>query len=142
LFVACLAMAAALPVVAEPVATAVAGEPVGRMRMVIQVSESEPRVWNLALNNARNAQKEVGAANIEIEIVAFGPGLAMLRDDSLTANRVLEALAAGVRFVACRNTMQAQHLTEAEMIPGIGYAQAGVIEIVKRQMEGFAYLRP
>jgi intracellular sulfur oxidation DsrE/DsrF family protein len=136
-----LLLATTLPAGADPGAmpTAQAAKP---MRVVVQVSESDPKVWNLALNNARNAQKDVGAANIEIEVVAFGPGLGMLRDDSLVANRVDEALAAGVRFVACRNTMQAQHVTEAEMIPGIGYAQAGVVEIIKKQMEGFAYLRP
>jgi intracellular sulfur oxidation DsrE/DsrF family protein len=136
----CLLLAAALPAGADPVAPPAAAAKA--MRVVVQVSESDAKVWNLALNNAHNAQKDVGAANIDIEIVAFGPGLDMLRDDSLVANRVEEALAAGVRFVACRNTMQAQHVTEAEMVPGIGYAQAGVVEIIKKQMEGFAYLRP
>jgi uncharacterized protein len=137
-----LLLAAVLPVAAEPAAAPASGQTAAPMRVVIQISESEPKVWNLALNNANNAQKDVGAANIEIEVVAFGPGLGMLRDDSLVANRVQEALAAGVHFIACRNTMQAQHLTEADMIGGIGYAQAGVIEIIKKQMEGFAYLRP
>ena len=139
---ACLFLAAALPAAADPAAAPAAGQAAKPMRVVVQISESDPKTWNLALNNARNAQKDAGAANIEIEIVAFGPGLDMLRDDSLVANRVLEAQSGGVRFVACRNTMQAQHLTEADMIGGIGYAQAGVIEIIRKQMEGFAYLRP
>jgi uncharacterized protein len=137
-----LLFAVTTPASADPGAMPAAAQAAKPMRVVVQVSENDPKVWNLALNNARNAQKDVGAANIEIEVVAFGPGLGMLRDDSLVANRVEEAQAAGVHFVACRNTMQAQHLTEAEMIAGIGYAQAGVIEIIKRQMEGFAYLRP
>lgn len=142
LFALCLLLVAALPAAADAVATPAAVQAAKPMRVVVQVSVNDPKVWNLALNNAHNAQKDVGAANIEIEIVAFGPGLGMLRDDSLVANRVEEALKAGVRFVACRNTMQAEHLTEADMMPGIGYAQAGVVEIIKKQMEGFAYLRP
>ena len=112
------------------------------MRVVMQISENQPAVWNLALNNIRNVQKELGAKNIEVEVVAYGPGLAMLRDDSTTANRVQEAMTTGVRFVACRNTMENQKVTEAQLIPGIGYAQAGVIQIIKRQSEGYAYLRP
>jgi len=112
------------------------------MRVVMQISENQPAVWNLALNNIRNVQKELGAKNIEVEVVTYGPGLAMLRDDSTTANRVQEAMATGVRFVACRNTMENQKITEAQLIPGIGYAQAGVIQIIKRQSEGYAYLRP
>jgi hypothetical protein len=132
---ACLAMILALP--------AVAADPAAKpMRVVMQISENQPAIWNLALNNIRNVQKELGAKNIEVEVVTYGPGLAMLRDDSTTANRVQEAMATGVRFVACRNTMENQKITEAQLIPGIGYAQAGVIQIIKRQSEGYAYLRP
>jgi len=133
--VACLTLILALP--------AVAADPAAKpMRVVMQISENQPAVWNLALNNIRNVQKELGAKNIEVEVVTYGPGLAMLRDDSTTANRVQEAMATGVRFVACRNTMENQKITEAQLIPGIGYAQAGVIQIIKRQSEGYAYLRP
>ena len=131
----CVAIILALP--------AGAADPAAKpMRVVMQISENQPAVWNLALNNIRNVQKELGAKNIEVEVVTYGPGLAMLRDDSTTANRVQEAMATGVRFVACRNTMENQKITEAQLIPGIGYAQAGVIQIIKRQSEGYAYLRP
>lgn len=136
--VTCLAI-----LVAVPAAAANPAEPTAKpMRMVIQISDNQSPVWNLALNNIRNVQKELGAKNVEVEVVAYGPGLGMLRDDATVANRVQEAMATGVRFVACRNTMENQKITEAQMIPGIGYAQAGVIQIVRRQMEGYAYLRP
>lgn len=132
--IACFAIILAVP--------AGAADPAKPMRVVMQISENQPAVWNLALNNIRNVQKELGAKNIEVELVAYGPGLAIIRDDSLVANRVQEAMATGVRFVACRNTMQNQKITEAQMLPGISYAQAGVIEIITKQMEGYAYLRP
>ena len=45
-----------------------------RNRVVIQVSDADPAKWNLALNNARNMQTDLGAANVDIEIVAYGPG--------------------------------------------------------------------
>jgi hypothetical protein len=143
LFAAGLLLALSFAAAADSAAPAAATvQPAKPIRVVVQVSSDQTRQWTLALDNARNAQKDVGAANIEIEIVAYGPGLGMLRDDSLLASRVQEALAAGIRIVACRNTMKAQHLTEAEMAPGIDYAQAGVVEIIRRQMEGYAYLRP
>jgi len=112
------------------------------LRVVMQVSDAHPGTWMLALSNIRNAQKDVGTRNIEVELVAYGAGLDMLRDDSVVANEVQQAMASGARFVACRNTMEGQHITEAEMIAGIGYVQAGAIEIVRKQMEGYAYLRP
>ena len=74
----------------------------------MQVSDGEPAKWNLALNNARNLQSDLGAANVEIEIVAYGPGIGMLKRDSTVATRVDEALTSGVKIVACENTMRAQ----------------------------------
>ena len=43
-------------------------------RVVVQVSEADPARWNLALNNVKNLQDDLGAANVTIEIVAYGPG--------------------------------------------------------------------
>src|SRR6516164_10710181 len=68
-------------------------------RVVMQVSDGDAAKWNLALNNARNLQTDLGAANVEIEIVAYGPGLGMLKKDSAVATRVDEALISGVKVV-------------------------------------------
>jgi intracellular sulfur oxidation DsrE/DsrF family protein len=111
-------------------------------RIVVQVSDADPAKWNLALNNARNLQSDLGAANVEIEIVAYGPGIAMLKSESIVGNRVGDALGAGVKIVACENTMQAQKLVKADMLDRIGYVGAGVVEIMQRQQQGWAYLRP
>lgn len=115
---------------------------VPKNRVVMQVSDGDPAKWNLALNNARNLQADLGAANVEIEIVAYGPGLGMLKRDSAVATRVDEALTSGVKVVACENTMRAQKLTQPDMLPSIGYVGAGVVEIMQRQQQGWSYLRP
>jgi intracellular sulfur oxidation DsrE/DsrF family protein len=111
-------------------------------RVVMQVSDSDPAKWNLALNNARNLQADLGAKNVEIEIVAYGPGIGMLKAESIVGNRIGDALGAGVKIVACENTMQTQKLVKADMLDGIGYVGAGVVEIMQRQQQGWAYLRP
>jgi hypothetical protein len=113
-----------------------------RNRIVIQVSDADQGKWNLALNNARNIQADLGAANVEIEIVAYGPGIGMLKLDSPVADRVDEASAAGVKIMACDNTMKGQKLARGDMLSGIGYVNAGVVEIMQRQQQGWAYLRP
>lgn len=113
-----------------------------RNRVVIQVSDAEPAKWNLALNNARNIQTDLGSANVDIEIVAYGPGIGMLKSDSVVGNRVEEAGKAGVKVVACENTMRAQKLTQADMLSGIGYVPAGVVALMQRQQQGWAYIRP
>lgn len=111
-------------------------------RVVMQVSDNDPAKWNLALNNARNLQADLGAKNVEIEIVAYGPGISMLKSDSVVGNRIGEALSSGVRVEACENTMRGQKLAKADMLTGIGYVPAGVVEIMQRQQQGWAYLRP
>jgi intracellular sulfur oxidation DsrE/DsrF family protein len=111
-------------------------------RVVMQVSDADPGKWNLALNNARNLQADLGAANVEIEIVAYGPGIGMLKADSTVGNRIGEALGSGVKVAACENTMRGQKLAKSDMLYGISYVGAGVVEIMQRQQQGWAYLRP
>ncbi|OOG47621.1 DsrE family protein [Polaromonas sp. A23] len=113
-----------------------------RYKLVIQVSDNDPAKWNLALNNAKNVQDDVGAANVDIAIVAYGPGIGMLKLESPTGARVADAMKANVRVVACENTMRAQKLGKDDMLPAISYVPAGVTEIMKKQGEGWAYLRP
>ncbi len=113
-----------------------------RNRIVIQVSDNDPAKWNLALNNARNLQEDVGAANVDIEIVAYGPGIGMLKLESPTGARIADAMKANVKVIACENTMRGQKLTRDDMLPAISYVPAGVTEIMKKQGEGWAYLRP
>ncbi|MEO6016727.1 MAG: DsrE family protein [Polaromonas sp.] len=113
-----------------------------RHRIVIQVSDNDPAKWNLALNNARNLQDDVGAANVDIEIVAYGPGIGMLKLESPTGARIAEAMKGNVKVLACENTMRGQKLTRDDMLGGISYVPAGVTEIMKKQGEGWAYLRP
>ena len=110
--------------------------------VVIQVSDNDPGKWNLALNNARNLQSDLGASNVEIEIVAYGPGLNMVKSGSAVAPRIDEAVMAGMRINACENTMAAQKVTREQILPGVTYVPAGVVEIMKRQQEGWSYIRP
>jgi uncharacterized protein len=113
-----------------------------RPRVVIQMSDAEPAKWNLALNNAKNLQTDLGAANVDIEIVAYGPGIGMLKADSVVGNRVNEALAGGVKVLACENTMRGQKLVKDDMLAKVGYVSAGVVEIMEKQQQGWAYIRP
>jgi intracellular sulfur oxidation DsrE/DsrF family protein len=113
-----------------------------RNKVVIQVSDADPGKWNLALNNARNLQADLGAANVDIEVVAYGPGIGMLKLESTVGGRVDEATAAGVKVVACEITMKGQKLSRADMLNGIGYVPAGVVELMSRQQQGWAYIRP
>lgn len=119
---------------------ATAGEKPG---VVIQMSEADPAKWNLALNNANNLVSAMGGSSqVDVEIVAYGPGLSMLREDSPVSQRLGVALSDGVRLAACGNTMKKMKVTDAELYLGVTVVQAGVKEIVDRQRAGWSYVRP
>lgn len=127
--------------VAAKASAATAATAGGPYKVVFQVSDADPKKWALTLNNVKNVQEALGTNNVTVEIVAYGPGIGMLKADSEIANRVLEALQAQVAVMACENTMRGQHLTHADMLGKIGYVPSGVAELVKRQAEGYAYIR-
>ncbi len=118
------------------------GKSASRGKVIFQVSDNDPGKWNLALNNAKNVQQDLGAKNVDIEIVAYGPGIGMLKLESPVGNRVGEAIASGVKVVACENTMTNQKLTRQDMLGKINYVKAGVVELMQKQRRGYAYIRP
>jgi intracellular sulfur oxidation DsrE/DsrF family protein len=118
----------------------VAGKAAAKHRVVFQVNEDDSRKWNTVLANLNNVQEELG--QVDISVVVIGPGLGMIKADALTANGVQDAMAAGVRFVACGNSMQSMKLTKDDMIDGIAHARAGYVEIMRLQKLGYAYIRP
>ena len=117
-------------------------KPAAKQRVIFQVSDNDPAKWQLALNNAKNVQTDLGKDNVQIEIVAYGPGLAMLKADSKVTGGLASALDDSVGLIACENTMHNTKVTRDEMYGGIAYVQAGVTHIMKRQREGWAYIRP
>lgn len=114
----------------------------GKPGVVIQVSDNDPAKWNLALANAKNVQAEFGKDKVNIEIVAYGPGLEMLKFASAVGPKLDEAAQGGVKLIACGNTMKNQKLTKQDLHPTAQVVKAGVIEIMDRTREGYTYIRP
>ncbi len=108
--------------------------------VVIQVSTPEQKLWNQALNYLENLREVYGADNVEMELVALGFGIGVLKLESTQGPRVAEALKAGVHVSACEVTMRRQKLAREDMLPNIGYVPAGLGQIIKRQREGWAYV--
>ena len=122
-------------------AAALAQASAPKNRALFQVTDNDPARWNLVLGNMANLREGVGSEGVEIELVAYGPGLNMLKADSPVKERVAEALKSGVRVNACQNTMRGMKLAPADMLPDIGYVPAGVVEVMKKQQQGWAYIR-
>jgi uncharacterized protein len=127
---------------AKAAAKPAAKHKVAKQKVVFQVSDGDPAKWNLTLNNARNVQDALGKDNVQIEVVAYGPGLGMLKRESKVQGRLAQALDDNVTLIACENTMINTHTTKEDMYTGISYTPGGVIHIMKREREGWSYIRP
>ena len=126
---------------AATLAQAAAPAAAPRYRMVMQVSNPEPRGWHQALNNALALTKNAGRANVQIEIVANGAGIGMLKYNSPEAREVAAAMAIGVKVIACGETMKALMLEKDDMLPDIAYVPGGLIEVLDRQRDGWQYIK-
>ena len=120
-------------------------------RVAIQVDQNDPDVMNLALNNAKNVLEHYQARgkNVSVEIVAYGPGLHMLRaDTSQVKDRIKELVgqySAKIKFAACDNTKQAMEKREGKVltiIPEARIVPSGVVQLMELQEKGWSYVRP
>lgn len=111
-------------------------------RVVFQVTDGDPKKWNMTLINAHNVQLALEKENVAIEIVVYGPAIEMLRIESEVGPLVDEAIKNGVKMVACENTMRGYHIEPADMLPGLIYTRTGVVYLMEKQEEGFSYIRP
>ena len=120
-------------------------------RLAIQVDQNDPKVMNLALNNAANAISYYNSRNekVQVEVVAYGPGLVMLRADESPVKARIRNLAENsmpaVRFSACGNTRAAREKREGKPVPIVKDATvvpSGVIRLMHLEEEGWSYIRP
>lgn len=114
----------------------------GKSGVVVQVSDDDPKTWNQALNVVRNVQSAYGKDKVDVELVVFGNGIGLLQLDSPLANRVNDTLASGATVSMCENTMRGRKKEKADMLPNIGYVPGGVVEIIDKQNQGWAVIRP
>jgi intracellular sulfur oxidation DsrE/DsrF family protein len=127
---------------ASPAGAADAGAAApAREQAIFAVSDADPAKWNLTLGNIGNALEGIGADKADIELVVYGPGIAMLKKDSPVADRIAALAGRGVRFAACQNSMRAFGIQAADLAPGVGPVPSGVVELIRREHAGYAYVR-
>lgn len=121
-------------------------------RVAIQIDQNDEKVMNMVLNNAKNVLEHYRAKNedAEVEIVAYGPGLDMLRDDkSPVKDRIKQMVdvdfPSKISFSACNNTKQGMEKREGHpitLIPQATLVPAGVVRLMELQEQGWSYVRP
>jgi intracellular sulfur oxidation DsrE/DsrF family protein len=123
-------------------------------QLAIQVDQNDPAAMNLALNNAKNVleyYRDKGE-NIGVEIVAYGPGLNMLRADTSPVKERIAHMASAeatfpskIVFSACNNTLKGMEKREGRpvtLIPQARIVPSGAVRLMQLEEQGWSYIRP
>lgn len=112
-------------------------------RIALMLSTDNPKTVNQLLFNVINIQKFYGIDNVKLVVVAFGAGLrALMNKTSPVASRIRSQQQYGIRFIACGNTLDAIKKKPDSLIKGVEWVQAGLPELVERQLRGWVILNP
>ncbi len=114
-------------------------------KIVLQISDRDPFKQTLVLNVANNLLKHYGPDQVEVEIVAFGPGLRLLFNDNSNTKRIQGLVDNGVRFSACSNTIEAmtKKLGQAPDLNSHAVkVSAGVVRILELKEQGYELIKP
>jgi intracellular sulfur oxidation DsrE/DsrF family protein len=120
-------------------------KPFAEQKLVLQISDADPTKQTLVLNVASNAMKAYGADKIDIEIVAFGPGLRLMFADNHNKQRISGLVDNGVRFAACGNTLkkvskilgeEPEINSQVKMVPG------GIVRIIELVNQDYILVKP
>ena len=137
---------AALIIAALPAQAQDDDKPFAEARIVLQIADGDAESQTRVLSVANNLIKHYGGPDfVDIEIVAYGPGISLLYPDYPDGERISSLLANGVRFVACGNTLdtiERQTGKRPDVLPAAIRVQTGVARIVERAQQGFVVVRP
>jgi hypothetical protein len=120
-------------------------KPFAEHKIVLQLSDNDAHKENLVISVANNLLKFYDPDKVAIEVVAFGPGIEVLRTESPARKQVESLIAQGVRFDVCLNTVdtiERETGRRPEIIPGATPVQVGVGQILFLTENGYTLVRP
>ena len=120
-------------------------KPFAEERIVLQISDNDPSKQTLVLNVASNLIKHYGQDKVDVEIVAFGPGLRLMFKDNVNSGRIDGLTSSGVTFAACGNTRT--KMTKIlghtpELHSSAGTVPGGAVRIIDLENMGYKLLKP
>lgn len=108
-------------------------------KIAIQLYDSQLNKVNHNLSTIYNILKEYPEESIKIVVIAYGNGVRALKKDydKATLTRINSLMEYDVEFIVCKNTMETMKWTKADFIEDLSYVQAGIVELVERQVAGY-----
>lgn len=113
-------------------------------KVVIQLYVSEVKKVNHIIGSIYNILKEYPAESLKVVVVSYGSGMRVLKKDydKNTLLRIQSLMQYDVEFIGCRNTMETMKWTEDDFVDELSYVQAGIVELIERQVDGYIGITP
>lgn len=115
---------------------------VRKIKVIIHVNTLER--WSHALGNVKNLIADLGDTEYDIIMLANGESVHYYTHDFTAADfKSLENLSnQGVQFKACQNSLNGNKLVREDLHSFVQVVPAGITELIQKQHEGFAYVKP
>jgi intracellular sulfur oxidation DsrE/DsrF family protein len=120
-------------------------KPFAEHRIVLQLSDNDPRKQGLVISVANNLMKFYDPDKVAVEIVTFGPGIDLLRPENPNRKAVESLVAQGARVDICLNTVdtvEREAGKRPEFIAAATPVQVGVAQILFLTENGYTLVRP
>ena len=122
-----------------------ADQSLAEYKYVLHISDMDPSKQELILNNARNLLDAYPPGDVEVEIVAYGPGLRLMFAENVNAQRIDSLSQSGVKFTACGNTLKGMAKLlgeEPKLNPAATVVPGGIVRIGELARQGYIYVKP
>jgi intracellular sulfur oxidation DsrE/DsrF family protein len=120
-------------------------KPFAEHKIVLQLSDSDPKKQGLVIGVANNLMKFYEPDKVAVEVVAFGPGIDLLHPDNANRKMVESLVAQGARVDICLNTVDTIERDTGkrpEFISAATPVQVGVAQILLLTENGYTLVRP
>lgn len=120
-------------------------KPFAEHKIVLQLSDNDPKKQGLVISVASNLMKFYDPDKVAVEIVAFGPGIDLLRPENPNRKLVESLVAQGARVDICLNTVDTLERDTGkrpEYISAATPVQVGVAQILLLTEKGYTLVRP
>ncbi len=120
-----------------------------KYKVIFHIDEPSKGRADQVLMNITNLLNDLGDSSVDVELLANGGGVRALtkgaegQAEQVEQAKLVQALAKrGVRFVACQNSLDHLNMQRSDLLDLVEVIPAGVSELVRKQNQGWAYIRP
>jgi uncharacterized protein len=115
-----------------------------KIRSVIHIDQEESSRLETALGNINNFLEEIPPEDSDLRVVVHSGAVKLFRNDEAADHgEKMRALSRkGVKFMVCSNSLSRLKIDRAELVDVAEVIPSGIVELIRLQHEGFAYVKP